>query len=594
MLATEKLAQVPPAQECRAPSGNPEASKRPWDAVSSFIPQGFRLDVDGLYRKKENGEDRISGPVWVSARTRDPQGEEWGIFVQWIDPDGKGRKRAFPRDLLHDRRGGPLVQALSACGLEVIPGCESALVKYLGSFDVPQRLRAVAQLGWLAGGELAYVLPESVIDAGKGQVIVYQPERYSPTTATMRQSGTLAQWQKNIGEACKGNPRLIFAVCAAFAGPILRFANMESGGFHMYGASSKGKTTALQCAGSVWGNGADPATADDSYIGRWNTTGNALEATAAAHNDGLLILDELGTCSAQDFGKVVYDLFGGQGKARLTKDALLMSRRSWRMFGLSSGEISVQQRIEREKGTAHAGQLIRLIDVCVENNIITNTHGKTAAEFVKKLKNDCARYYGVAGPQYLRTLILSYPDHAEAVYNLRARVDEWSAGALESGRTISGLHERGLQRFALVAVAGALACEWGILPIDTEDLDSAILEVSRSWLDDAVSLTDGERGVRAVREFLQRHQLSRFPYLSTFDSEKTRDCAGYRTSDLFLFTDAGFKEACGEYGISEVADELKRKDLLVLDDSTRNKAKHFFPGGQRLRFYKVRFAILEG
>lgn len=591
MLAIEKLA---PIQQPQALDSDPGLSARPWGMVESFIPQGFRLDADGLYRKKENGEDRISGPVWVSARTRDPQGEEWGIFVQWIDPDGKGRKRAFPRDLLHDRRGGPLVQALSAGGLEVIPGCESALVKYLGSFDVPQRLRAVAQLGWLAGEELAYVLPDSVIDAGKGQVIVYQPERYSPTTATMRQSGTLAQWQKNIGEACKGNPRLIFAVCAAFAGPVLRFANMESGGFHMFGASSKGKTTALQCAGSVWGNGADPATADDSYIGRWNTTGNALEATAAAHNDGLLILDELGTCSAQDFGKVVYDLFGGQGKARLTKDAQLMARRSWRMFGLSSGEISVQQRIEREKGTAHAGQLIRLIDVRVENNIIINTHGKTTSEFVKKLKNDCSRYYGGAGPEFLKKLIFLYSDLADVVYHFRSRVDEWCAGAMESEHRISGLHERGLQRFALVAVAGGLACQWGIIPIDSEEVDSAILEVARSWLDDAISLTDGERGVRAVREFLQRHQLSRFPFLENHHMETIRDCAGFRTGDFFLFTDAGFKEACGEYGISEVAEELKRQGILAIDDQARLKSKHSFTGGQRYRFYKVRTSILEG
>ena len=45
-------------------------------------------------------------------------------------------------------------------------------------------------------------------------------------------------------------------------------------------------------------------------------------------NDGILILDELGTCSVQDIGKIVYDLFGGQGKARMGKDASLLYRRS--------------------------------------------------------------------------------------------------------------------------------------------------------------------------------------------------------------------------------------------------------------------------
>lgn len=594
MLTLEHAACPPLAQAAPAMDSQPGASKRPWASVENLIPQGYRLDADGLYREKENGEDRISGPVWVSARTRDPQGEEWGIFVQWIDPDGKERKRAFPRDLLHDKRGIPLAQALSISGLEVIPGCEGALVKYLGSFDVPQRLRAVAQLGWLPGEDLAYVLPDRVIDLGKGQVIVYQPERYSPTTATMRQSGTLEQWQKHVGEACKGNPRLIFALCAAFSGPLLKLANMESGGFHLFGASSKGKTTALQCAGSVWGNGADPATSDDSYIGRWNTTGNALEAIAAAHNDGFLILDELGTCSAQDFGKVIYDLFGGLGKSRLSKDALLKPRRSWRMFGLSSGEISVRQRIENEKGTAHAGQLIRLIDMRVENNIIVNTHGKSPAEFVKRLKSDCARFYGCAGPEFLRHLVLEFSDLANAVYEIRTRVDEWCAGAIDSGRQISGLHDRGMQRFGLVAVAGIFASKWGISPNDSEEVDRAILEVARSWLDDAESLSDGERGIRAVREFIEMHQFSRFLIPKDSAITNIRDCAGYRSGEFFMFNDAGFKEACGEYDLSEVAEELRRRGLLGIDDSTRFKAKHLLPGGQRHRFYQVRDSILKG
>jgi uncharacterized protein (DUF927 family) len=77
------------------------------------------------------------------------------------------------------------------------------------------------------------------------------------------------------------------------------------------------------------GNGPDPAASHETYIRKWNTTGNDLEATAAAHNDCILILDELSTCSAQDIAKIVYDLFGGQGKARMGKDASLLYRRSW-------------------------------------------------------------------------------------------------------------------------------------------------------------------------------------------------------------------------------------------------------------------------
>jgi putative DNA primase/helicase len=74
---------------------------------------------------------------------------------------------------------------------------------------------------------------------------------------------------------CVGNSRLAFAVACAFAGPLLRPAGMESGGFHYRGDSSSGKTTALKVAASVYGGA--------GYLQRWRTTDNALEAIAAQH-----------------------------------------------------------------------------------------------------------------------------------------------------------------------------------------------------------------------------------------------------------------------------------------------------------------------
>src|SRR4051812_8638111 len=82
-----------------------EEQNMPWQAILSGIPQGFSLQKEGLYRETNNGDERVSGAVWVSAKTRDPQSEEWGMVVEWIDPDGKQHKQAFPRNLLHDKRG---------------------------------------------------------------------------------------------------------------------------------------------------------------------------------------------------------------------------------------------------------------------------------------------------------------------------------------------------------------------------------------------------------------------------------------------------------------------------------------------------------
>ncbi len=567
----------------------------PWHEVESHIPQGFYLEDGSLYRRTNNSGERVSGAVWVSAKTRDPQSEEWGIVVEWIDSDGKQHDRAFPRNLLHDKKGISLIQALSAGGLEVIPGCENAVIKYLGSFDTQNRLRSVAQLGWLPGEELVFVLPHKVIGKDTNSSIVYQPERYSPTSLTMGSRGTLLQWQTNVANPCRNNHYLVFALCQSFAGALLEFSNMESGGFHLYGASSKGKTSALQCAASVWGNGADPAASHETYIRKWNTTGNALEATAAAHNDGILILDELGTCSAQDIGKIVYDLFGGQGKARMGKDASLLYRRSWRFVGLSSGEISVQQRIEREgRHVAHAGQLIRFIDIPTDGGIVQDTHGLASSVFVKQLKESCAKYYGTAGTAFLNKLVNHFDRREEAMREVYQSVQYWATAVSDQNKGLTALQERALQRFALVKSAGILAVEFEVLPFDIKEIDDSIFNIWRTWLDDASNLSDADRGVRNVREFLQRHGSSRFDLGKSYDSPIIRDCAGYRYGQYYLFTDTGFREACGEFEIKQVAAELKRQGLLFVDDSARLKSK-FALSGQlgRQRFYAVKDRILE-
>jgi putative DNA primase/helicase len=287
--------------------------------------------------------------------------------VCWLDHDGHQHTQAFPRHRFHERRP-TLPKELAAGARAIVPGKERKLLEYLGNYRPTARAQSVSQLGWLDGEaeELTYVLPDRGIGAPAESRVLFQPEQHSPTARSMRQSGTLEQWKRHVAARRRGNPILLFSLCTAFAGPLLRFADLDSGGFHLFGTSSQGKTTAPQVAASVSGCGADPGAADESHIRLWNTTGNALEALAAAHNDGLLALDEMGSCDAEDFSKVLYDLAGGQGKSRLTEESALRERRSWRILVLSTGEISVRQRIEegqRATRRALAGQLTRFVDI---------------------------------------------------------------------------------------------------------------------------------------------------------------------------------------------------------------------------------------
>ena len=99
---------------------------------------------------------------------------------------------------------------------------------------------------------------------------------------------------------------MLFAVSLAFAAPLLAPLAVENGGFHIFGPSSCGKSTALRVAASVYGG--------PDYITTWRATDNGLEGTAAAHNDTLLIMDEMGQVSPNIVGDVVYMLANGEGK----------------------------------------------------------------------------------------------------------------------------------------------------------------------------------------------------------------------------------------------------------------------------------------
>jgi hypothetical protein len=112
-----------------------------------------------------------------------------------------------------------------------------------------------------------------------------------------------------------------------------------------------GKTTALKLAASVYGG--------TSYLQRWRSTDNALEATAAQHSDCLLILDELAQIDPKTAGECAYMLANEQGKARATRTGTPRARQAWRLLFLSAGELGLSdhmaegmKRINRA-GSAH-------------------------------------------------------------------------------------------------------------------------------------------------------------------------------------------------------------------------------------------------
>ncbi len=571
---------------------------KPWQAAE--VPPGWRLDKNGVWflkRDKDGSEEpvQVSGPVWVIALARDGRKRDWGTVVQWLEMDGGLHQWAMPRQRLHEQGPG-LAQELAAEGLFIIPGQERRLNAYLGHFQPKVRFQSVPVLGWAedASGRLVYVLPASILAPGESiERVVFQPERYSPTQHTMHPSGLLQQWIDQVATPCRGNPLLIFGLCVAFTGPLLKHTHLSDGGFHVYGLSSRGKTTLAQVAASVWGCGADPSEAPSlAYVQRWNATANALEGLAAAHNDGILILDELGTCSAADFGQVVYNLAGGQGKSAFDSNRNLKSRRQWRIMILSTGEASTRAKIEERGKTSRGGHLVRLLDIRVSDEVISDPHGEAPAQFVRSLKRTCATVYGTAGPAFVVALLERFSDvHALRVF-LKERMDQIAEGFIPT--EASQEQARAMQKLVQTQLAGRLAAELGILPFEPEEIDDALHLVRDLWMEEGASLPDAERGIEAVKDFMLKHE-TRFREMTSPDP--VRDAAGFidRGRRLYLFTRQGFKEACNGQDHREVARALADRSMLFRDDLDRYVSKHCAPGHgkDRLSLYAVKIDLLS-
>jgi uncharacterized protein (DUF927 family) len=575
-----------------------------WQGVT--LPAGYAMSAAGCVLSAANGSPQklTRTPVWAAAYTRDHRYGGWGVLLEWDDRDGKHHQAAFPAGRLHEQ-GLSLVQELADGGLAVVPGCERDLLRYLAAFDTPARFRSVPRLGWVEapaapgvpGVPTVYVLPGEIIGDVAGERLVYQPEGHLDTDTSRVTAGTLKAWQEAVAGPTTGNPVLLFGLSCAFAAPLLRFANLEGGGFQLHGQSSRGKTTALQVAASVWGNGADPAEAPGaSFIRKWNSTANAVEALAAAHNDGLLALDEIGEADLRDFGRMVYQLAGGQGKARLNRDAQLRQPRTWRVVILSTGETPACSALESEGRRARGGQLVRLVDIPARSGdaeIVQDAHGETPAALVGSLKRACATYYGTAGPAFLRALCAEGAESLGA--KVRRSLDEAHARLLsKDAKDAPAEVGRVVRRFALVEAAGRLAVGARVLPQSEADIQGAVKEVFERWL--AAYGKGGEMGraVAQLRDFLFRHQAR---FRARQDAKDVvPNLAGYRDqpAGLFLLTPGGMREALEGFSVQDVARYLRDRSLLVCNESDRLVSSHRVEGVEHhVRLYAVRDEILD-
>ncbi|MCF5806302.1 DUF927 domain-containing protein, partial [Pseudomonas tremae] len=501
--------KIPGAEE---PEPTPKAktkpaAKRPAKPKNDLMPGGFRLTPEGVFYAGDDGEARpVCSPLEILARTRDDKGHNWGLLVEFDDPDGAKKRWNIPARTMTGDFGkdvlGPLVDmGLRLAGSRSGRNARNDLQSYLGGFDSAQRARLVTRLGW---HDSAFLLPEQQVGVHSEHLHFYEAGSQLPPIS---EAGTLEQWQEQIGALCVGNHRLTFVVGVALAGPLLHMLGHESGGFHLYGDSSGGKTTHLQVAASIYGG--------PRLVRSWRSTDNALESIAAAHSDGLLVLDEIGMCDPRIIGETVYMLGNGTGKAR-ANDRGQAGRQvqEWRLLFLSTGEKTLAQHMAEANKELKAGMEVRMLAVPADASkglgMFDSLNGfDDAAALSDALKARVAKYYGTPLTAFLTALCEPDKRHAWSAI-LRRTLEGFIAQSLPA--SASGQAHRAAARFGLAAAAGELATAMGITGWPDGTATTAARVCLNAWMNErgGVGNFEGDAIVARLRQVIERFGESRF------------------------------------------------------------------------------------
>lgn len=562
----------------------PKATKAEASESNAAMPSSFSSSIEtGLVEivfneKGESTNIPIGNHLEAIARVNNPEGTDATLLLEFKTYYGSISRWSMSRGFLGgDSRD--ITSELLRLGYHYERGRKKELLEYLHSLgsQIEQTYTITDSSGWV---QKSFVLPHKTHGDPDLRFRDVDP---SPDSIT-EIKGTLQGWKDNVAARCEGNSRLILGLGTSLAAPLLPIVDIESGGFHLVGGTSQGKTTILSVAASVTGV---------KDIPHWRTTTNGLESIATAFNHLCLPLDEIGQADPKDVGNIAYMLANGQGKARMTKNLTNRKPKTWRLMVLSSGEVGLGSYMAQANITQKGGQEVRLPDVPAipENSkygCFETIHGAdTAVQFVSALDAAVKEHHGTALDAFLSQLVVDVADPTFAG-NLSKQVHLITTKLTEG--TKDSAIGRVAKRFALVQVSLGLAHKYGLLPFDVGQIEWAISNCFNAWLasrggDGSIEI---KQAIKRIEHLLVTNEFSDRVYdLRDGDDNKVRNLLAYRqvdssgdTEEFWVPPSVFDKEFCNGVNKSELVSELQRIEWLETPPDSRVTSRRRVNGKQ--------------
>ncbi|MFI8024322.1 DUF927 domain-containing protein, partial [Acinetobacter baumannii] len=556
------------------------------------IKEGEYLNIlmDGLYLVKEHDDGeggikrtrtRISDSAIILGEARSLNNNNWKRVIQFNDKDNVQHTLLIP----YEHFMGEAQEALKIIANHGLmpprqPNKKNVFINYIQDYPIEKRFRCVDRTGWHGH---SYVTPSKTYGDSSGEELLFNSEMKNPYAV----HGSLAGWQE-LSRLIEPHALGVLAFSCAFSGQLVAPLNLESGGFHIYGSSTDGKSTITKAACSVWGNPREVSK-------QWRTTDNALENEAELRNDSFLNLDELRQAPPKAVSDIVYMLTGGQGKSRSSKTGKNRDSKQFNLMYTSTGEVTLEEHLRRGGIELDAGLLLRFAHIpsdagkgygvfeCVN-------YGSNSSDLGNRINELAAKHYGYAGIKWLEYLT---SDKDVVMQQAQKLLDSFIE---QHTQAKNGQANRVLRRFALVAVAGELATLAGITEWQQGRAFEAVAQCFNTWLN---SLGGGEnmeetKILEHIKAFFESNGTSRFEDLTVIrqaDGEvirpRTHNRVGYYDPDdkVYLVSPTMFKkEMC--IGMNEA----NVKKVLI----KHGWIKEFIEGGKKLYVKKSSVNLPDG
>ncbi|ECA1369630.1 DUF927 domain-containing protein [Salmonella enterica subsp. enterica serovar Idikan] len=528
-----------------------------------------------------NNESWLASPMDVIGTGRDDKDQY--LILRWLAfGAGIPTTAAIPLADIGEREGW---RTLKAGGVNVTTknSLRAILADWLQRSGSRELWRVAHATGWQCG---AYIMPDGEIIGTPERPVLFSGR--SSAAAGYTVAGTSESWRNSVARLAYGNYSMMTGIAAALAAPLIGVAERDGFGIHFYEQSSAGKTTTQNVASSLYGN-------PDALRLTWYGTALGLINEAAAHNDGLMPLDEVGQgADPISVSQSAYALFNGVGKLQGAKEGGNRDLKRWRTVAISTGEMDLETFIATAGRKTKAGQLVRLLNIPLSKAVRFHEH-QTGKDHADALKSAWQSNHGAAGREWIRWIAGHQQQAIDTVRDCEAR---WrSLIPADYGEQV---HRVGA-RFAILEAAlllGGVVTGW-----DDQTCRDAIQHAYNAWLKEfGTGNKEHQQIIEQTEAFLNAYGLSRFAPLG-YDPRDLpiRDLAGYRKKGnhdgdpiIFYTFPATFEQEIARgFNARQFAEVLKNAGMLTPPTSGRGYQGRVREDGRQIRVYVLNFMAEE-